>query len=421
MMRRMCMGQCAELQDVLRFQRLNQSSYNFLSNVVNYLISIEPELENAIVKKDWEIVDGAFRAFSMIGDAMAGPNRENQKALSDSSTGIFDLADRILARLRYKPVTENDKRAEVWLANDFRQKIKSAVARTLIGFLEGVSSDEIPNQMLALLNWSVLVDQMRECYTIWKVCMQKSIASLRLSDVYGCVNNYQTRAHMLCIRIAKSVMYFHACIKFMCEFEYKQRRTDIEKPDLCIEEGTSFYCVMVHAKHYDRGNFYIQPAFELISPLILKFYQERTGYIEMVTALIFNSFLPLSWHNVHGRALSLVNAIKHAEFCGLQVRHDLLERLYFRVPDVCLPGGPLDNHAVSTFMYKTEREDYDKKNLDFIGIAQTLTLAQSPPPTQLVCAHTWACTRSFSRTHTHGGAGERVRGREIRKRRPRQG
>ena len=80
----------------------------------------------------------------------------------------------------------------------------------------------------------------------------------------------------------------------LCEFECKQRRTDIEKPDLCIEEGISFYCVMVHAKHYDRGNCCIQPAFELISPLILKFYQERTGYIEMVTALIFNSFLPLS-------------------------------------------------------------------------------------------------------------------------------
>jgi hypothetical protein len=77
-------------------------------------------------------------------------------------------------------------------------------------------------------------------------------------------------------------MYFHACIKFVCEFECKQCGTDIEKPGLCIEEGISFYSVMAHAAHYDRSNVYIQPAFELISPLILKFYQERTGYIEMV-------------------------------------------------------------------------------------------------------------------------------------------
>jgi hypothetical protein len=216
MMRRMCMGQCAELQDVLRFQRLNQSSYNFLSNVVNYLISIEPELENAIVKKDWDIVDGAFRAFLMIGDAMAGPNRENQKALS--STGIFDLADRILARLRYERVAKasaelDARRAEVWLANDFRHKIKSAVARTLIGFLEGVSSDEIPNQMLALLNWSGLVDQMRECYTTWKVCMPEAFASLRLSHVDGCVHKISNS----CV----SVMHMHCTIRnvFSCMYQ----------------------------------------------------------------------------------------------------------------------------------------------------------------------------------------------------------
>ena len=187
---------CAStLQDVLRSQRLNQSSYNFLLNVVQYLIYIEPELENSIVKKDWEIVDGAYRAFLMIGDAMEGPNRENQKALSDTSTGIFDLSDRILTRLRYESVTENDKRAEVWLANDFRQKIKSAVARTLIGFLEGVSSDEIPNQMLALLNWSGLVDQMRECYTTWKVCMQKALqvcASHMSMGVYSNIEPVRT-------------------------------------------------------------------------------------------------------------------------------------------------------------------------------------------------------------------------------------
>ena len=70
-----------------------------------------------------------------------------------------------------------------------------------------------------------------------------------------------------------------------------QRRIDVEKPDLCIEEGIAFYFVMVHIKHYDRRNLYIQPAFELISPHILQYYQERTGYIEIVSTPMSNASL----------------------------------------------------------------------------------------------------------------------------------
>ena len=209
MMRRMCMGQCKDLQDVLHIQRFNARSYNFLSNVVNYLATIEPELANAIMKKDWELVDGAFRGFLMISDAMAGPNRENQKVIAD--TGIFDLCDRILARIRYEPVTPTDDQAEVWLANDYRQKIKTAVARTLSGFLEGVSSDELPNQMLALLNWNGLIDQMRECYTTWEVYKEVvcRLAYFACMNVDGRTHKHCTCGCAVCTCIAQDASNMH--------------------------------------------------------------------------------------------------------------------------------------------------------------------------------------------------------------------
>ena len=41
----------------------------------------------------------------------------------------------------------------------FCRRIEQAVARLLQGFLEGVVDDTMPNQMLALLNWDGVVDQ----------------------------------------------------------------------------------------------------------------------------------------------------------------------------------------------------------------------------------------------------------------------
>ena len=49
-----------------------------------------------------------------------------------------------------------------------------------------------------------------------------------------------------------------------------------------IEEALGFYFVMIQIKHYDRQNLYIKPALELVDPKILKFFQERTGYLEVV-------------------------------------------------------------------------------------------------------------------------------------------
>ena len=41
----------------------------------------------------------------------------------------------------------------------------------------------------------------------------------------------------------------------------------------------------------------------------------------------------------------------------------------------------MDNHAVSAFMYNTEREEHNQKNLDFVGIARDLVQCQKRPIT----------------------------------------
>ena len=61
MMRRMCMGQFKPLQDILRTQRLNQSSVDLLNEAVQYLKNLEPELKEAIENGEFELVDCAVR------------------------------------------------------------------------------------------------------------------------------------------------------------------------------------------------------------------------------------------------------------------------------------------------------------------------------------------------------------------------
>ena len=80
----------------------------------------------------------------MLSDSMHGPNFENQKAIAD--TGIFDLCDRIFARIKFEKhetaeVAQNVARKNLW-----RSRLKSAVVTCLDAFLEGVQDDAIPNQ-----------------------------------------------------------------------------------------------------------------------------------------------------------------------------------------------------------------------------------------------------------------------------------
>jgi len=125
-MRRMCMGQYRPLQDILREQRLNSTSIDFFSEAVGYIKNLEPEIKDAIHEGDFEIVEGAMRGFLMLADAMRGPNLGNQKAIAE--TGIFDLCDRIFARIRFEHIDVNlDDVPWELKKNDYRCQLKSSV------------------------------------------------------------------------------------------------------------------------------------------------------------------------------------------------------------------------------------------------------------------------------------------------------
>jgi hypothetical protein len=175
-MRRMCMGQHKALQDIIRVQKLNKVSYNFLEEVVAVLMALEPELLHAIEDHDSEVVEAGIRGFLMLADAMRGPNHENQASIAH--TGLIDLGDRIFGKIHFEDLNGKtkarnrhrnrhgeDRRKEnaIW-RNRVRSRLKSAVASCLLTFLEGVESDDIPNMMLTTVQWTLIGAQMACCH-----------------------------------------------------------------------------------------------------------------------------------------------------------------------------------------------------------------------------------------------------------------
>ena len=54
---------------------------------------------------------------------IAGPNLENQKSIAD--TGVYDLCDRVLSRIRFEDVAHSlYNHDEVLQQNEFRSKLK---------------------------------------------------------------------------------------------------------------------------------------------------------------------------------------------------------------------------------------------------------------------------------------------------------
>lgn len=249
MMRRCCLGEC-ELQDVLRVQRLNAISYNFFVEAVTYLEAIEPELKDAIDNGEMQhgtdkwvspLVDSVMRGFLMLADAMTGPNVENQKVIAE--TGIFDLCDRIFARIKLEHLDSHEHgsahnskdltpeaKAKIKARNDLRCELKLSITRCLEGFLEGVRDDSIVKQMVSQLNWDGVEEQMRGCYHALK----------------------------------------------------HQKKHYIFSEKSILQEGCSYYRLLRHCEHYDRANEFIQPAIEDVSPKVLHFFQANTGMIEIL-------------------------------------------------------------------------------------------------------------------------------------------
>ena len=240
MLRRMCMGQHTQLQDILRYQKLNQVSINFLEEVVKYLVALEPELTAAIENLDSVVVEGAIRGFLMLSDAMRGPNHANQKQIA--TTGLMDLGDRIFGKINFEePPSEarQEKRgrgrlsnySDAWdlalTRNRLRSRLKGAATSCLLTFLEGVEDPGVPDQMLTTVQWSAICAQMSKC-------------------------------HQAIVR--GSQLLEHAQL---------------------YEEGIGYYFILSFLKAYDVENQYIEPHLARHKTAV-KYFEVRTGFVEIV-------------------------------------------------------------------------------------------------------------------------------------------
>jgi hypothetical protein len=187
----------------------------------------------------------------MLVDAMEGPNRENQEAVAN--TGIFDLCDRILARINFETYFEEDNMNgigwgvegdDVVVAKNLeRHRVKLAITKCLSAFLEGVSKRQALH-MLHQLDWDVISSEMVSCYRIWKL------------------NRERTK-----------FMSTQSAEKFLCNQEKY------------VEEGMNYYLLLRHMLCYDKSNAFISPQLkklERTEPQCLQFFQHRAGYIEIV-------------------------------------------------------------------------------------------------------------------------------------------
>lgn len=98
LIRMLCQGQHKGLQDILRRQLMNRESVDLFQECVKFLSAVEPVIKISIDRGVQMVPNAMTRCFLMLGDAMHGPNRSNQQSVSN--TGIFDLADRIMAKIR---------------------------------------------------------------------------------------------------------------------------------------------------------------------------------------------------------------------------------------------------------------------------------------------------------------------------------
>lgn len=134
----------------------------------------------------------------------------------------------MFARIRIEHVEKNSKNRELEVErNTERSKLRLAMIECLAAVLEGVIDELIPLQMLALLNWEGIVEQMEANYHSYERC------------------------------------------------------TDFPK-DMCLKEAMQYYFLLKHIKNYDKGNEYISPALADISHKMQQFFEDRLGYIEIV-------------------------------------------------------------------------------------------------------------------------------------------
>ena len=134
----------------------------------------------------------------------------------------------IHTQIRFEHIDKSTRDKELAAKrNTYCSSLKSAATETLSALVEGVHDDVITEQMLALLQWHGLVEQIKHCYQCY------------------------------------------------------ERATDLP-PAVVLREGISYYFLVKHLAHYDKRGEFIAPALALLPHSIIDFFEKRTGYLEIV-------------------------------------------------------------------------------------------------------------------------------------------
>jgi len=145
------------------------------------------------------------------------------------------MCDRILTRINFNDGSEVIMNDQVKLEKETnrnleRNKIKIAITKCLMAFLEGVTEREAKH-MLHQLDWHVIGKEMVSCFKIYE----------------------------------------------------KDQNVDNRKK--YVEEGMSYYLLLKHMRCYDKANQVIPPLLKTLEhsePRCIGFFATRTGYIEII-------------------------------------------------------------------------------------------------------------------------------------------
>ena len=203
-----------------------------------------------------------------------------------SCAGIFDLCDRILARINFNDGKDAEK--EIVLAetakNLERHRVKLSITKCLSAFLEGVSEREALH-LLHQLDWSVIGSELISCFRIYEI------------------------------------------------------DPDDSNRERYVEEGMAYYLLLRHMRCHDRSNLFIAPQLKALmhkAPRAVRFFESRAGYVEIV-------------------------------------RNDVLERVFFQLPEACVASetvfngtAALGEKTIAEMYVMDQREDFDTKNKDWL-------------------------------------------------------
>lgn len=291
------------LQDLLRGQRHNKVSINFYGATVTYLVMLEPELEQAINEGDQLTVQSAIRGFWMLAEAMRGPNLQNQAVIAQKD--LFDLIDRLMNKIHFELPGLGKKH------DDDDDEPKKVVNILLPLRVKNTMRSEIKTAVIkCLLAFLEGVEGDEIPKHLLNTVNFPALAK-QMSECFQAVT-----AKMMQQKSASSLLRTS-----------RNGPEDLGDIKVLQEEGMLYFYLLKFLKSYDEDNKAIVPAWAPF-PRAVKFFQSRTGYVEIQ-------------------------------------REGRLERIYYPLPDSCIPGGPLDTSHYE--MYRTERGDVDRKNEQYLS------------------------------------------------------